>query len=132
VPGLSIDFLKTVPLFSDVPERDLPGIARSMTRVEWPAGEAMLGEGAGGIGFFVVESGSAQVSIGGREVATLKPGDYYGEIALLAGSARTATITADTDLVCWGMRAWIFTPMVSSQPSVAEKLLDALARRLAG
>jgi CRP-like cAMP-binding protein len=126
----SIEFLKSVPLFSEITERDLPGIARSLTRVDWPAGKTVTDKGSGGIGFFVVESGSARVSVDGRDVTTLRPGDYYGEIALLAGRARTATITADGDLVCWGMRQWVFTPMLKRQPSVGAKLLEALAHQL--
>jgi CRP-like cAMP-binding protein len=126
----STEFLKSVPLFSEVSERDLPGIARSLTRVDWPAGKTVTDKGSGGIGFFVVESGAARVSVDGRDVKTLGPGDYYGEIALLAGRARTATITADGDLVCWGMRQWVFTPMLKRQPSVGARLLEALAQQL--
>ena len=131
MPEHPIELLSSVPLFSDVRPRDLPGIARWFSRREVAAGESLTHEGQGGIGFFIVESGSADVWIDGCKVRTLGAGDYFGEIALLAESMRTATITSETGMVCWGMRAWNFTPLVRRQPSVAEKLLEGMARQLA-
>jgi CRP-like cAMP-binding protein len=84
------------------------------------------------VGFFFVESGTASVTQDGQRRATLGPGDHFGEIALLAGADRTATVSAETDLVCWGMPAWNFRPMVREQPTVTVKLLEGMARQLAG
>ena len=84
------------------------------------------------MGFFFVESGSVGVTLGGTRRATLGPGDHFGEIALLAGADRTATVSADTDVVCWGMPAWNFRPLVREQPTVTVKLLERMARQLAG
>jgi CRP-like cAMP-binding protein len=92
----------------------------------------MTHQGNGGIGFFVVESGSADVFVDGKKIRTLGPGDYFGEVALLAESTRTATITSDAGMICWGMRAWNFVTMLKYQPTVAEKLLDRMAHQLAG
>ena len=130
--GLSPAILKTMPLFADVPERDLPGIARSLSRREVAPGESMTHEGKGGDRLLRRRIRLRRRLIDGRTVKTLGPGDYFGEIALLAGSMRTATVTSAAGMVCWGMRAWNFTPMVSRQPTIAEKLLDAMARQLAG
>jgi CRP-like cAMP-binding protein len=85
-------------------------------------------EGAGGIGFFVIEEGEAKVSVGGQERRRLGPGDYFGEVALLTDSPRTATIVADTELRCYGMTSWDFKPLVESHSSIAWKLLQAMAK----
>jgi CRP-like cAMP-binding protein len=130
-PVVSIEFVKSVPLFSDVSDRDLAGIARWLRRRDCAAGANLTDEGEGGIGFFVVESGTATVSIGDQTVRTLVPHDYFGEVALLANSQRTATITAIEDLVCWGLPAWNFTALVKAQPTIAMKLLEGLARQIA-
>ena len=79
----------------------------------------------------MIESGVAKVTVGGREVRTLGPGDHLGEIALIADVPRTATVTAETDTVCYGMTVWDFRAVVESNASIAWKLLQALARALA-
>ena len=127
----SIEFLKRVAIFSEVSDKGLREIAESMTRREYAAGHAITGEGEGGVGFFLLESGTATVSRNGEKLATLGSGDHFGEVALLAGSERTATVTTDDAVVCWAMSAWVFKPMLRNQPTVALALLDVLAHQLA-
>ena len=74
--------------------------------------------------------GEATVSSKGVELATLGPGDYFGEIALIDGGPRSATVTAATDLVCYGLTFWEFRPLVERNGTIAWKLLQALAKRL--
>jgi CRP/FNR family cyclic AMP-dependent transcriptional regulator len=128
----SYEFLRGVDLFSEVSDKDLRTIASSMRRRTFAAGEHVVSEGEGGVGFFFVASGSLAVTVDGTRVATLEPGDHFGEVALLAGADRTATVTADSDVVCWGMPAWNFRPLVREQPTVTVKLLERMARQLAG
>ena len=90
----------------------------------------MAGEGKTGAGFFVIESGEATVSVRGDERGKLGPGDHFGEIALIDDGARSATITADSDLHCFGLTSWEFRPLVESNASIAWKLLETLAKRL--
>ena len=92
------------------------------------AGDNVTTEGQGGIGFFVIENGEAKVSIGGEERRRLGAGDYFGEVALLTDRPRTATITAETDLRCYGMTSWDFKPLVESHSSIAWKLLQAMSK----
>lgn len=132
MPDEPYQFLRGVPLFSDVSDKDLQTIASSMRRRAFQPGEHIVAEGEGGVGFFFVESGTLAVTKGDVHRATLGPGDHFGEIALLAGADRTATVSAETDVVCWGMPAWSFRPLVREQPSVTIKLLEAMARQLAG
>lgn len=122
--------LKNVPLFAGLNDRELENIASSMHERRYAAGDTVTQEGAGGVGFFVVESGEADVTVGGEAKGSIGPGDYFGEIALLKDSLRTATITARTDMVCHGMTAWEFRPLVESNSEIAWKLLTAMAEKL--
>ena len=122
------DLLKRVPLFSDLDRKELERIAASMKERTFSAGDTVTAEGSSGVGFFVIESGNAKVTVGGDERRTLGPGDYFGEVALLNESARTATITADSDLKCYGLTSWEFRPLVETQPSIAWKLLQAMSK----
>jgi len=94
------------------------------------AGSNVATEGSGGVGFFVIGEGEAGVTVHGEERATLGPGQYFGEVALIDEGSRTATIVAKTDLTCYGLTAWEFRPLVESNGAIAWKLLQTLARRL--
>jgi CRP-like cAMP-binding protein len=122
--------LKQVPLFAGLDNRELQEIAGQMRERRFAAGDTVTQEGAGGAGFFVVESGEAEVDVAGEARGSIGPGDYFGEIALLTGSDRTATIKATTDMVCWGMTPWDFRPLVESNSTIAWKLLTAMADKL--
>jgi CRP/FNR family cyclic AMP-dependent transcriptional regulator len=132
MPDEPYEFLRGVDLFSEVSDKDLRTIAASMRRRAFTAGDDVVSQGEGGVGFFFVETGTLAVTLGGKRVATLGPGDHFGEVALLSGAERTATVTAEGDVVCWGMPAWNFRPLVREQPTVTVKLLERMARQLAG
>jgi len=130
MPDAPTELLKRVPLFSDLNDRELKQVGQSMKERTFDAGQTVTQEGKGGIGFFVIADGTAKVSIGGREVRTFGPGDYFGEIGLVADMDRTATITAETELRCYGMTSWDFRPLVESNASIAWKMLQIMAQRL--
>jgi len=125
-----VDTLKKVPLFAGLDNKELQEIARSMRERKFKAGDTVTQEGAGGVGFFIVEEGQADVSIGGESKGTVGPGDYFGEIALINESPRTATLTARTDMLCYGMTPWDFRPLVESNSTIAWKLLTAMAEKM--
>jgi CRP/FNR family cyclic AMP-dependent transcriptional regulator len=125
-----VDVLRRVPLFSDLEPRELERIAGQFKERQFDAGQTVATEGAGGAGFFVIDEGEARVSVGGKDRARLGPGDYFGEIALIDEGARSATITAETPLRCYGMTFWDFRPLVQENASIAWKLLQATARML--
>jgi CRP/FNR family transcriptional regulator, cyclic AMP receptor protein len=124
------DTLKKVPLFAGLDDKELEQIASSMRERRYQAGDTLTQEGSGGAGFFVVAEGEADVTVGGETVRTVGPGEYFGEIALLNESLRTATMVARTDMLCYGMTPWDFRPLVESNSAIAWKLLGAMAEKL--
>ena len=122
--------LGRVQLFADMDRRQAEQIARLFKERPFAKGETVIMEGTGGAAFFLIDSGQATVSSKGVTLATLGPGDYFGEIALIDGGPRSATVTAATDLVCYGLTFWEFRPLVERNGTIAWKLLQALAKRL--
>jgi len=122
--------LRRVRLFADLDEREVGEIGRLFKERRFPAGETIIREGSGGAAFYVIESGEVTVTIGGGFRATLGPGDYFGEIALLDEGARIATVTAASDLACYGLTLWEFRPLVERNGVIGWKLLQTLAREL--
>jgi hypothetical protein len=120
----------SVPFFEGLPDEEVERISRLFHARTFPVGETITKEGAGGAAFFVIESGEAVVTVHGREVARLGHGDYFGEVALIDEGARTATVTAATEVVCHGITYWEFRPLVQSNATIAWNLLQTLARRL--
>jgi CRP/FNR family transcriptional regulator, cyclic AMP receptor protein len=126
----SADTLEKVPLLEGLTKRDRQRLGRSMKSRTFPAGSQVVVEDRKGVGFFIITDGKAAVSIGSRVVDILGPGDYFGEMALIDGDRRTATVTADSDLECLSLTSWEFKPFVAEHPSVAWALLQTLARRV--
>ena len=125
----SKDTLKKVPLFAGLDDRELQEIADVLKERRFAAGSTVTQQGEAGAGFFVVEEGQGEVTVDGESRGTLGPGDYFGEVALLTGSNRTATIVATTDMLCYGMTPWDFRPLVEANSSIAWKLLTTMAER---
>jgi len=100
-----------------------------MRERRFAAGDTVTEEGAVGAGFFIVEDGTAEVIIDGASVGSIGPGDYFGEVALLTGSDRTATIVATTEMLCYGMTRWDFRSLVESNSTIGAKLRAAMAER---
>jgi CRP-like cAMP-binding protein len=85
-----------------------------------------------GVGFFIVSEGEATVTVGGKTVATLTPGDHFGEVAMISGGERTATVTAATQVVCLEIPFWDFHEFALKNPDVTWKLLQHVVGRLSG
>jgi CRP/FNR family transcriptional regulator, cyclic AMP receptor protein len=123
--------LAEVPLFRACTTKDLGTIAKHAEDMNISAGEVLIKEGAAGAQeFFVIVSGKASVSRKGRKVATLGPGDYFGELALLDRAPRNATVKAESDLEVVVLAQRDFTTVVDEVPGLARKLLAGMARRL--
>jgi CRP-like cAMP-binding protein len=117
--------LKRVPLFAELGTRQLRKLAGLCRERTISAGTTPVREGTmSGIGFFVVAEGEAAVSVDGDVVATLKPGDYFGELALITEGERTATVTATTDLRALVIAFYDFREFAMANPDVTWKLLQ--------
>lgn len=130
-----IEHLATVPLFSACSKSDLRIIARHTTDVEAPPDTVLVAEGEPGDTFFVLLSGQATVRRKGsgprsRRVATLAPGNYFGELALLDPAPRNATVAATTPVRLAAINARVFRTLLREVPAMNDKLLTGMARRL--
>jgi len=128
--GAPVDALRTVPLFTDLTDEELAQVAVLFKERHFAAGETVVKEGGDGAAFFLIRSGEANVSVRGTERASLVPGDYFGEIALIDEDVRSATITATTELECYGLTLWEFRPLVVENGAIGWKLLQSLSRKL--
>jgi CRP/FNR family cyclic AMP-dependent transcriptional regulator len=128
--GVPIEALQRLPLFADLSKSEVQRIARLFKERRFSKSHTVVQEGSGGAAFFVIESGEAKVFVGGKEKTTLKPGDYFGEVALIDAGARMATITASSDLVCYGLTYWDFRPFVELNGVIGWKLLQRMAMML--
>ena len=126
------ELLSRVPLFSGCSQRETAAIANGTKEVRRKAEAVLARTGEAGVGFFLLVDGKASVLENGRKRATLKPGDFFGEISLLDGGPRSADVVADTDVTMLGLTAWVFRGVLEQYPSIAQKMLVALAGRLRG
>jgi CRP-like cAMP-binding protein len=127
-----VEMLKVAPLFSGLNKKQLNAIADTARDLTFETGDTIIAEGDHrSVGFYVLGSGTAEVSRDGSVVATYGPGDYFGEIALLSDdTARTATVTATSDTEVLGLTKWDFRALLNSKPDIAVQVMAELARRL--
>ena len=128
--GAPVKVLQRVPLFADLTKQEVQQIARLFKERRFSEGETVIQEGSGGAAFFVIESGEATVLIRGKKRTTLKPDDFFGESAMIDEGTRMPTITADTELVCYGLTYWDFRPLVEANGVIGWKLLQRMAQML--
>jgi len=119
-----------VSLFSQLSKKDVKQLAATMTERSYPAGAVICQKGKPGLGFFIIESGTASVTVDGKPVGSLKAGDHFGEVALIDEGPRMAEVKADTDLRCYALAAWQSRPFVKDHPDVAWALLQSLVQRV--
>ena len=124
------DSLREVPLFADISGRDLKRLAESMTEQTYAAGDEVVAQGKSGVAFFVILDGQAKVTRDGEDRGVLSAGDYFGEMALIDGDHRAASVHADGDLRCGALTTWNFRPFVRDHPDVAWALLTSLVKRV--
>lgn len=130
MPEPSLDLIRGVPLFASADDKFLERLASEFMDRRFQAGATIAEEGEAGKTFFIIESGAVSVTIHGEKVGQLGAGEAFGEMALIDKSARSATITAETDVHAYQLPVWSFRPLVESHPEMAWALLEALAQRV--
>ena len=125
-----VELLGGVPLFARCSKHDLEEIASIVDEIDLPAGKTLIREGESGKEFVVLAQGIADVEQGGKRVNTLGPGDYFGEIALVTGQRRTATVTTRSPARALVLTAPAFRSLLSRAPRIKSSVLAAAALRL--
>ncbi len=128
--GLLADLLGDVPLFAGVSTRHLRKIARLAIVSRFDAKAPIVSSGDPGEAFYVILNGRATVRRRGRAKVELGPGAYFGEMALLDGAPRSATVVAETETVCLMLARRPFTKILKDEPAVTSALLRSLAARV--
>ena len=126
----TLALLKSVPLFEGLSKRELESIRSVAKEIHFDEGHDIVEEGATGVGFHLLLEGEAHVLIGGRKRATLRPGDYFGEMSLLDGGPRSATVRTSTPVRTLALTSWAFLPLLEKSPKIAKKLLVEMSKRL--
>lgn len=122
--------LSRAPLFSHLSSRRLRALAKATAVHEYKPDTAIVKEGARGQSFFVILEGKVKVVIGSRTVARLAAGQFFGELSLLDGDPRNASVIAETETTCLNLSGTPFTHVLNSEPGLAVTLLREVARRL--
>lgn len=122
--------LRSAPLFEEIPKRHLRSIARVTRLSSHPAGRTIVHEGADGSAMYVLLEGGARVVRKGRTLARLGAGDFFGEISLIDGGPRTASVVADTPIRALKLEGQDFRKVLAGEPALALRILQALAARL--
>jgi CRP-like cAMP-binding protein len=122
--------LPNIELFSELSNKELKSVASLMTPVRVKAGRVLTEEGQPGREFMIIIEGTATVRRSGKVVARLGPGDFFGELAVIAGVPRTATVTADSDMLIETLNRREFSSLLDESPRIAKKILVGAVRRL--
>jgi CRP/FNR family transcriptional regulator, cyclic AMP receptor protein len=126
-----IDLIKGVPLFASASKQELAEIAGIADEIDLPEGKVLIREGDTGREFFVLIEGSAEVARAGKKVASIGPGDFFGEISLIAKTPRNATITTTSPIRTLVITDRAFRQLLDHAPQIQIGVLTALAERLA-
>jgi CRP-like cAMP-binding protein len=119
-----------VPLFSELSRRDLARLAKAAVSRRFAKGQIIVKDGEQAVTFYIISTGKAEVTKGKKTLATLKAGDFFGEMALLDGYLRSASVKAIEDTECLVLSRWDFIGELQSNPRIAVALLPILSRRL--
>ena len=126
-----IELLRRVPLFDGCSQKELGQIAALADEISQPAGATLITEGTKGREFFVLVDGTVDIRRTGRKLGSLDTGDFFGEIALLTETPRTATVVTATPVRLLVITGQSFRRLLRETPSIQGKVLTALARRVA-
>ena len=125
-----IALLKSTPVFANTSEKSLESMIKSAVEKTVSPGEKVVQQGQGGVGFYLILDGKAEVIKDGKKLAELEAGNFFGELGVIDGQPRTADVVAITETKCWILSQWAMKSIIANHPEVALSMLEELARRL--
>ena len=125
-----VEALRQVPLFRGMSDRALQGVAGIAKEVSHPAGKTVVEEDQSAVGFHLILSGEADATQAGIVVNSMGPGDYFGEMSLIDGKPRSASVVATSDLRTLSIPVWNFNQLLDDNPDMMRALLVALSERI--
>lgn len=125
-----VKMLAKVPLFSGLDEKSLQAVAGAGREVSFESGKRILAQGEPGLSFLLLIEGKVEVQKGGKKIATLNPGNFFGEMTIFDDKPRSADIIATEPTKCFGIAAWSFLPVLRSNSTIALGIIMELVRRL--
>ena len=125
-----IALLKSTPVFAHTSEKSLESMIKSAVEKTVSPGEKVVQQGQGGVGFYLILDGKAEVIKDGTKLAELGAGNFFGELGVIDGQPRTADVVAVTETKCWILSQWAMKSIIANHPEVALSMLEELARRL--
>jgi CRP-like cAMP-binding protein len=126
-----VELIKGVPLFAECSRKELGEVAGIADEIDLREGKELTRQGQAGREFFILVEGTADVKKGSRRVNRLGPGDFFGEISLIRHTPRTATVVATSPVRTLVITERSFQSLLQHQPGIQNKVLSALAARLA-
>ncbi len=126
----TLEKLRNVPLFHGLKESELNRILEIGKEVHHDVGKPVVEQSESGVGFHLILEGDASVTVGGREVGVSGPGTYFGEMSILDGKPRSASVVPVTELVTFSIPAWNFNELLDRNPTIARALLVELSARI--
>ncbi len=125
-----LDYLRKVPIFKVLPQRELEFIARSLKERIYEPGAVIVKQGDPGLGFFLIADGRVDVARDGHKLREMGSGEFFGEMALMEERIRTATVTAKERTRCLQLVRWDFRAMLKENPELAVKMLEVVVQRM--
>jgi CRP-like cAMP-binding protein len=125
-----VELLRGCPIFEGLSDKELDAVRRIGKEVSFPAGREIVKQGATGVGFHLIMEGQAAVEKDGQNIADLGPGKYFGEMSLIDGGPRSATVRAESDVRTFSLASWSFSALLDDNPSIARTMLVELSKRI--
>jgi len=125
-----ISLMKATPIFSRMSDSSLKTVLKSTVQKTSPAGTKIVEQGKGGVGFYLILDGAAEVIRAGEKLAELKTGNFFGELGVIDGAPRTADVVAAVDTDCLIISQWAMKSMIEHHPEISLAMLEELVRRL--
>jgi CRP/FNR family transcriptional regulator, cyclic AMP receptor protein len=122
--------LRRVPLFAGLDRKELEVLGKLVKEQRYEPGATIVKSGAGGHGLYIIKEGNVSVVRDGQKVASMGPGQFFGEISVLDGGPRTADVKAESETVCLTLISWEIKPLLMENAGITYKMLLDMVKRL--